>query len=350
MLDDKVREACHRIEDLYHETDGKCYVSFSGGKDSTVILGLIKLCSELYTLPSDGIKAVFSNTGIELDVTLKFVEWCQKEWYRNIEIIHPIKPFSQVLSEYGKPMKSKMKSHVLHQWKCGSHTEALFKQMINDPNGGNFSRTRIADKDMHFLHPDFPITASEYCCDWMKKKPFMKYEQETGMKGCITGIRTSEGGVRSMQTQKRVVHGGKLCTATRNGVIYKYPIIDWTDQDIEEFIEKYNIPLSDAYTKYHMSRTGCMACPYSQNLQNDLKYLYEHEQNKYKASMFFLKDVYIAQNVELPFDEEYEKERIQTWNEKYIPMRAEMLKEYRPNSRLLKKAGKYDINDEMQKL
>ena len=44
-LEKKITDAMHRIEELYHETDGKCYVSFSGGKDSTVILALIKMCA-----------------------------------------------------------------------------------------------------------------------------------------------------------------------------------------------------------------------------------------------------------------------------------------------------------------
>ena len=52
-----------------------------------------------------------------------------------------------------------------------------------------------------------------------------------------------------------------------------------------------------------------MACPFARDVDNDLKYLYFHEPNRYKASMFWLKDVYIAQNVVLPFDEDYERER-----------------------------------------
>ena len=40
-----------RIESLYNETDGKCFLSYSGGKDSTVILALIKMCQEIFTIP-----------------------------------------------------------------------------------------------------------------------------------------------------------------------------------------------------------------------------------------------------------------------------------------------------------
>lgn len=67
--------------------------------------------------------------------------------------------------------------------------------------------------------------------------------------------------------------------------------------------------------------------------------MWKYEPQKYKASMFWLKDVYIAQNVILPFDEEYEKERLEKWKE-YEPMRYEMLKKYRPECRICKKYEK----------
>lgn len=37
--------------------------------------------------------------------------------------------------------------------------------------------------------------------------------------------------------------------------------------------------------------------------------MYDNEPNRYKATMYWLKDVYIAQNLSLPFDEAYERER-----------------------------------------
>lgn len=48
-----VTKAMHRIEKLYYETGGDCYLSFSGGKDSTIVLALIKLCEELGTIPKN---------------------------------------------------------------------------------------------------------------------------------------------------------------------------------------------------------------------------------------------------------------------------------------------------------
>ena len=46
-LNTKIVNAMERIEQLVRMTDGKCYLSFSGGKDSTVVLALIKMCQDI---------------------------------------------------------------------------------------------------------------------------------------------------------------------------------------------------------------------------------------------------------------------------------------------------------------
>ena len=344
-LDEKMTNAQHRIEELWSETDGKCYVSFSGGKDSTVLLALIKQCQELGTVGD--IPAVFSNTGIELGVTVDFVKWVKDNWYPNLQIIRPEKPFGWVIENKGKPAISKIKSKNLKQWHYGERSTALRGLMIDGVTlrGQKVHQYKIADKYAHFLHDGFDIRTSESCCTYMKKKPFKKYEDENGIVGAIVGIRSSEGGIREGATVKRVANGGKLCTVIHDGKIRKYPIIDWTNDDIEEYITKYNVPLSEAYTKYGFDRTGCMACPYSKYIDRDLKYLFDNEPNRYRAAMHWLKDVYIAQGVKLPFDESYEREREREWRDKYEPMRQEMLRKYRPNSRLIKEDYQMDIFD-----
>ena len=347
-LDDKVREACHRIEELWNETDGKCYVSFSGGKDSTVLLALIKMCQELYTVGE--IPAVFSNTGIELGVTVDFVKWVKDNWYPYIEIIRPNHSFSWVLENKGKPILSKIKSEYLHRWHSGNKTGNTIQSLVTGitPRGKPARNSKLADKYAHMLHEEFPINLSSDCCKVLKKKPFLEFEKRADMKGAIIGIRVEEGGPRFTQAMSRVEKGGKLCTYTKGSMVYKAPIIDWSGDDLENFISEYNVPLSDAYTKYGFFRTGCMCCPYSRNLANDLEYLYYYEPNRYKAAMHWLKDVYIAQNVQLPFDEEYEREREREWRIRYEPMRQEMLRKYRPNSRLLKDGEQATIFDYLE--
>lgn len=65
----------------------------------------------------------------------------------------------------------------------------------------------------------------------------------------------------------------------------------------------------------------------------------EHEPNRYKASLFYMKDVYIAQGVQLPFDPEYMQEYEAAW-QNYEVMRYEMLKKYRPCCKLVKQHKK----------
>ena len=347
-LDEKVRDACHRIEDLWHETDGKCFVSFSGGKDSTVILALIKLCEEVYTIPPNGIPAVFSNTGIELGVTVDFVKWVKDTWYPNVITVIPEKTFDWVIKNKGKPIKSKMRSEFLYRYHTdGKRTENVMKSLVYGVTntGKRAKRTVLADKDMHMLHDAFLIRPSQDCCKVLKKEPFAKYERENNMNGSMYGTRVAEGGAREMTYAIHGMNSAKPCTSISSGKIRKRPIYDWTDEDLEDFIEKYNVPLSDAYTKYGLKRTGCMGCPFSKNLTDSLGYLYLHEPNRYKASMHWLKDVYIAQDVRVPFDEAYEREREREWFERYEPMRQEMLRKYRPNSRLIKDHEQITIFD-----
>lgn len=101
---------------------------------------------------------------------------------------------------------------------------------------------------------------------------------------------------------------------------------------IEDFIDENNIPLSKAYTEQGYERTGCFLCPYSLHLGDNLIKLHKYEPLRYKAAMHWLKDVYIAQNVSLPFDPKYETERIKKWSDIYSQMRFEMLLKYRPLS------------------
>ncbi len=353
MIDTQVTNAMHRIEELYNETGGKCYVSFSGGKDSTVLLALIKMCEEILTIPPNGIPAVFSNTGVELGVTLEFVKWCRDSgWYTNIVIIRPEVSFDWVMKNKGKPMKSKLKSEYIARWHRGNRSECVVRNMIEGKTrtGSDTWKLKIYDKDMHLLHDDFPITVSNTCCDFLKKKPFKKYVKENDIKGQMTGIRNAEGGARELTSNVRMKKGNKkICTAIdKKGFIKKSPIIDWSDDDLEEFIQKYDVPLSRAYTEYGFRRTGCMACPFARNVAFDLKYLHDHEPNRYKASMHWLKDVYIAQNVVLPFDADYERERERMWHEVYEPMRQEMLRKYRPHSKLIKEGEQMTIFDYLE--
>ena len=344
QLNQKVMQAIHRIEDLYFHTNGNCYVSFSGGKDSTVLLALIKMSVDVGVLPPEGIKAVFINTGVEMQATIDFVKWCKESgYYKNIEMIRPKLPYAKVISKYGKPIKSKMKAQYLGSWQKGNRSENVMSYLVYGESlktGKQFTRTKLAAKDFHMIHPNFDIKVSNNCCKYLKKEASKDYDIENNTQGKILGLRGGEGGARQLAVIKRLHNGGKLCTYYSGKIMIKTPIIDWTDEDVDEFIETYNVPLSRAYTEYGLKRTGCYGCPFALDIADNLRILHDYEPLRYKGAMHFLKDVYIAQNVKLPFDEEYEKERETKWETEYLEMRDEMLEKYRPDSRLLKKRKK----------
>ena len=303
---------------------------------------------EIYTIPENAIPAVFVNTGIEMGITVEFVRWVKQNYYPNVIEIRPEHSFDWCLKKYGKPIKSKLRSEFLGRWQSGKRTHSIYMNFIEGvtDSGGHAARTKLADKDAHMLSDEFTIHASPMCCTVLKKSPFKKYAKQQGVKGYAYGIREGEGGARALNAHALAPKkGGRICTSISGGIIKKAVIIDWNDDDIEEFIARYNVPLSKAYTEYGFHRTGCMACPFAQDVGMNLKYLHDYEPNRYKAAMHWLKDVYIAQNVILPFDEAYERERERMWRTTYEPMRQEMLRKYRPNSKLIKTEEQINIFD-----
>lgn len=325
-LEMAVKDAIFRIKRDYERTNGKIYLSFSGGKDSTVLAHLIMMSN----LPTN-IPFVFSDTGIEMEAIKNFVNDFP---YPNIVKVKPRKPFSKIIKEYGKPTISKLKSEGLSTYQ--KHIDDPFstartRQLITgkrEKNGEASDLTtnyKLANKHMHFLHPDTEFKIANKCCMYLKKYPFQDFVKENDMYGTFTGVRSDEGGIRSIKY--------KSCVdiSTKNGHEYvtSMPIIDWSNEVLEAFIKEYNIKLSDAYTKYGCTRTGCCACPFSKNLKTELKILYHFEPNKYKAMMYWMKDVYMYQEIECDWDEEYMceyNERKKVINER----KKEMMEKFRP--------------------
>lgn len=303
-------DAKFRVQREFEKFGDKIYLSFSGGKDSTVLGEIIKSCKLPINIPF-----VFANTGIELDATLNFVKSYD---YENVQLVKPRKPAVKIWKDYGVPIKSKLKSEALNTYQNNiedplskSRTRQLIsgvreKGGIRSKGGTSYT---LAKKDFFLLHEDLDYKVANMCCQYMKKYPFQDYAKDNEMLGSFTGIRTSEGGVRKLAYKscvqvKKV--GGKDFTMSM-------PIIDWTDEMVDEYIKVFNVKVSEAYTTYGLDRTGCMACPFAVNIRQDLEALYIFEPNKYKASMKMLKKVYMDSKVECDWDEEYMEEYRERW-------------------------------------
>ena len=95
-LENKIKMTQRRIKEWVDEygEDG-VYISFSGGKDSTVLLDIAR---QMYP----NLKACFVNTGLEYPEIVSFIKS-----FDNVDIIRPKMNFKKVIEKYGYPFISK---------------------------------------------------------------------------------------------------------------------------------------------------------------------------------------------------------------------------------------------------
>lgn len=250
-LDDKIKRTKQLIMEWYAQFDGKVYVSFSGGKDSTVLLHIAR-----NTLGCSDIVGVFDDTGLEYPEIREFVK---KQ--KNIIWIKPKKTFYQVIKEYGWPIISKEQSLYIRDAKQ-SKSEKLRKLRIEGRSG----RFKISKKWLYLI--DAPFKISNECCNVMKKSVAKKFEKESKLKPMIATM-AEESNLR-MEMYMR----GDCNEYSAKRPISK-PMSFWTEKDVLDYIQRYNLEIASVYGEIKdgkltgVSRTGCMFCMYGLHLQGN---------------------------------------------------------------------------------
>lgn len=236
-LQHKIDHALATIDIFVSRMGGpeKVYCSFSGGKDSTVLL---HLCRVLFP----DILAVFCSTGNEYPEIIRFVNE-QKEAGANIQIIRPKITPRQVWAKYGFPIVGKETADKIHRIRVNPHTKTA-SVFLGD---GYFS----LPKKWRYLISE-PYEVSSYCCDRLKKAPFHEFEKNTGRRPII-GVMASESKMRAGQW---VRSGG--CNVFGEKAASR-PLSIWTEADVWEYIRREHIQISEIYRK-GAKRTGCMGC------------------------------------------------------------------------------------------
>ena len=122
-LDAKINMSITRIRGWYEEFWGEVYVSFSGGKDSTVLLDLVRRW-----YPS--VEAVFVDTGLEYPEIREFVKTVD-----NVTWLKPEMNFKAVIKKYGYPVISKAVAHSVSVAKRNPDG-AVYKNLFNPEKRG----------------------------------------------------------------------------------------------------------------------------------------------------------------------------------------------------------------------
>ena len=255
------------------------YLSFSGGKDSTILHYLIDMA-----IPNNKIPRVFVNTGIEYLDIVKFVKELAEQDDRFI-IINTNKPIKKVLEENGYPFKSKDHSLRVNQFNRGTNENYIKKYLTGYEKNGKESKFVCPQILKYQFKEKWKYNYSNLCCQKLKKEPFKKYMKESGKRITITGMRKEEGGNRARLN----------CVITdSNGKIIKFHPLIVVDEEWENwFIDKYQIKLCRLYyPPFNFNRTGCKGCPYSLDLQNQLDIMAEYLPNERKQCEIIWKPIY----------------------------------------------------------
>lgn len=228
--------------------DGQVYISFSGGKDSTVLLHIAR---QIYS----DIEAVFVNTGLEYPEIQKFVKS-----FDNVTILRPKMRFDEVIKKYGYPIIGKKQANVIdlarknlsdkkYSFRLMSlgispkearnigltmPTEELIERYEKTSAGSKFN----IPKYRKLLEVDFKVSA--ICCDIMKKSPAFQY-QKTSCKKPIIAMLAEESMIRENSWLKNGCNAFEAKHPSSN------PMSFWTEQDVLQYIRKYNVPIASVY-------------------------------------------------------------------------------------------------------
>jgi len=244
-LRDKVARSERKIREWYYHHGGQVYIAFSGGKDSTVLLHLVR------SLFPD-VPAVFIDTGLEYPEIRDFVKAQD-----NVTWLRPKMGFKAVLEKYGYPVVSKEQAQCIYELRTMNISPQVREKWLRG-KGRNSGRRRLSEKWHYLLDAPFPI--SNKCCDVMKKGPANAYSRRSG-RHRFTGEMACDSFLRTQQWARQG------CNAFEGGHPKSVPLAFWTEPDVWGYLGEKGVPYSRIYDM-GFKRTGCMFCMFGVHMES----------------------------------------------------------------------------------
>lgn len=229
------------IQEALQRYDNRVYVSYSGGKDSTVLSHLVR------NITPD-ILHIFSNTTCEYPETISHIKWEREKNGMNLLIVSPFdkykRPwnFNRVVNDEGFPLFSKVVANAIRTYRRAK-TDRTRQNSID----------YITRRFRRFLeYKDLNI--SDKCCEKLKKAPIKQEAKRLGMECAIIGTLAEESRQREMDW---VNFGCNVFDVKKDNQCR--PLSFWTEQDIYDYIALNNLKISELYSMGY-TRNGCMYC------------------------------------------------------------------------------------------
>ena len=293
-LSEKEKLSVEVLKKAFESSKHTVAVAFSGGKDSQVVSDLIERF-----LPEDFKKlhCIFGNTGIEFPESLKFARKYGNEHYGNrfhetklstlendelrydfarqiVAELEEENALDEILKHDGKLKGQKalieaalkrgytltkqncfFKGHIKNFAYCieqygaplmGKATSKLDAHRINIECFLKYSSSESKKDELKEYYDILrDCKFSQHCCKLLKKEPSERLQAELDVDVIIKGLMASESRSRLTSISTR----GHIFASNRphitDGAFYHVsPIAMWTDEDIWEYIHKYNLEYS----------------------------------------------------------------------------------------------------------
>ena len=223
----KVSMTERRIYDWYDHWQGDVYVSFSGGKDSTVLKHIVDNMG--LNIPS-----VFINTGLEFPEIQKFAMS-----QPNVTTLRPKMMFNEVIKKYGYPLISKEVSQSIMEARSAGENGYMYKKLFGQLQDENGEKSPYCTDKWSWLY-DAPFDISHKCCFVMKKNPAKKYEKETNRKPILATMASES----RLRYSRWLING---CNAFDTKRPTSTPMAFWTEQDVLHYLKEKNVPYCSVY-------------------------------------------------------------------------------------------------------